>query len=177
MKLADILMIGLLVAVIICVVSPVFAQQSTATQEQSKDQSKETSSKPDKEVAMQGMEEVDAEYFYDAKEKRDPFVPLRKGGPKQPPKTNLPCPAGCLISEMELQGIVKDGKGNYFAIFFGPDKKSYNMKVGEKFYDGEITAIDTKKVTLKESVQDPTEIIRFREVLKWLHPTEEGKLE
>lgn len=122
---------------------------------------------------MKGMEEVDAEYFYDAKEKRDPFIPLRKGSNRKTPNTTLPCPAGCLISEMELQGIVKGAGGIFFAIFFGPDKKSYNMKVGDKFYDGEITTIDVKKVILKEEVQDPTEIIRFREVIRWLHPTEE----
>lgn len=162
------IMIGLLMVLLICMISPVSAQNNKATPEKPK----EEVSKTDKEAAMKGMEEVDAEYFYDAKEKRDPFVPLRKGN-KQPPKTNQPCPTGCLISEMELQGIVKGSGGTYFAIFFGPDKKSYNMKVGDKFYDGEITAIDVKKVVLKEEVQDPTEIIRFREVIRWLHPTEE----
>ena len=164
-----VILIGLVMVLAICVISPVLAQQDTATQ----DKSTKEVTKTEKDATMQGMEEIDAEYFYDAKEKRDPFVPLRKGI-RKPSTSNIPCPKGCLISEMELQGIVKDGRGAYFALFYGPDKKSYDMRVGDKFYDGEITAIDTKKVTLKEEVQDPTEIIRFREVIKWLHPTESG---
>lgn len=127
--------------------------------------------KSKKEATVEPMEEIDAGYFYDPKGKRDPFIPKKPGKGITPPPSNIPCPLGCLMSDMELQGIVKDAKGKYIAIFYGPDKKSYNMTVGDKFYDAEITAIDNKKVVFKQKVQDP--IIEYREVVRWLHPTEE----
>ncbi len=123
--------------------------------------------------AIEPMEEIDAGYFYDPKGKRDPFIPKRPGRKPTGPTPGIPCPLGCLVSDMDLQGIVKDAKGRYIAIFYGPDKKSYNMTVGDKFFDAEITAIDNKKVVFKQEVQDP--IIKYRELVRWLHPTEEVK--
>lgn len=126
------------------------------------------------------LAEIDSGYTYEKGDKRDPFIPLKTprgtGSPGRGPSHTGKCPAGCLISEMELKGIVRDNSGIFFAIFIGPDKKSLKMKVGDRFFDGEIMSIDLKKVVLKEEVQDPTEIIKFREVIKLLHPTE-GKVE
>jgi len=122
-------------------------------------------------LAMEPMEEIDAGYFYDPKGKRDPFIPKRPGKKLTGPQPGVPCPLGCLVDDMDLQGIVKDAKGRYIAIFYGPDKKSYNMRVGDKFFDAEITAIDNNKVVFKKEVQDP--IVKYREVTRWLHPTEE----
>ncbi|OGF61817.1 MAG: hypothetical protein A2Y62_20565 [Candidatus Fischerbacteria bacterium RBG_13_37_8] len=147
------------------------AQEAGATPEQQPAQA----ASADDQANMDEMQEIDSSYFYDPTGKRDPFLPLKRGTKKKRADTQIPCPAGCLISEMELQGIVKDSSNNYIAIFSGPDKKSYNMRVGDKFFDGEITSIDIKKVVLKEEVQDPTEIIKFREVIKWLHPTSEQR--
>ena len=76
-----IIVIGLVMVLAICVISPVLAQQNTATQ----DTSTKEITKTEKDAAMQGMEEIDAEYFYDAKEKRDRYnaehrVPTLVGG-------------------------------------------------------------------------------------------------
>jgi len=129
----------------------------------------------EQQTTTETLEEIDSGYTYDPTGKRDPFKTLKPGrgaetrGPRSGP---VSCPGGCLVSEMELKGIVKDTTGTFIAILVGPDKKPCKMKVGDRFFDGEIISIDLKKVTIKEEVQDPTEIIRFREVVKYLHPTE-----
>lgn len=150
-------------------------QLGTTSQEKEEQQSLS-----EQQAESEELGEIDAGYTYETGDKRDPFIPLKTRGqvPSGRGRSNRTgkCPEGCLISEMELKGIVRDTSGTFFAIFVGPDKKALKMKVGDRFFDGEIISIELKKVVLKEEVQDPTEIIKFREIVKLLHPTE-GKIE
>ncbi len=146
------------------------SQESNISKEKATQQSSS-----EQQVTEEEMPDIDQGYSYDPGDRRDPFVPLkmgRKGSPQDRSGRTGECPRGCLISEMELKGIVKDASGVFIAIFVGPDKKTHKMKVGDKFYDGEIMSIDIKKVVIKQEVQDPTEIIKFREVIVYLHPAE-----
>jgi hypothetical protein len=110
--------------------------------------------------------------------RRDPFVSLLKPiqadqakGPKRPGIE------GFLVQEVSLKGIVKDPKG-FIAMLLGPDGKSYFVKIGQKLYDGEVTAIDATSVTFRQQVTDPMLLPgqpRIRDVKKTLYPSEEAR--
>ena len=81
---------------------------------------------------------------------------------------------GFLIQEVALKGIVKDSKG-FTAMLLGTDGKSYFTKVGQRLFDGVITAIDASTVTFRQEVTDPLSSVRSRDVKKTLYPSEEGR--
>ena len=81
---------------------------------------------------------------------------------------------GFLIQEVALKGIVKDAKG-FTAMLLGTDGKSYFVKVGQRLFDGVITAIDASTVTFRQEVTDPLSSVRSRDVKKTLYPSEEGR--
>ena len=109
-------------------------------------------------------------YRYDPQGRRDPFqslvgpTPLLKGGERPP---GIP---GFLIDEMKLQGVVKT-KGGLVAMISGPDSKGYLLHAGEKVFDGEVLRITASSVVFRQAVNDPTQIERFREVVKDLNPS------
>ena len=114
-------------------------------------------------------------YSYNPQGRRDPFVSLLKpvtadqGPGKRPPGIN-----GFLIQEVALKGIVKDAKG-YTAMLLGTDNRSYFVKVGQRLFDGVITAIDATTVTFRQEVTDPLSTVKSRDVKKTLYPSEEGR--
>lgn len=109
-------------------------------------------------------------YRYDPQGRRDPFqslvgpTPLLKGGERPP---GVP---GFLIDEMKLQGVVST-KGGLVAMVAGPDSKGYLLHTGEKVFDGEVLRITPSSVVFRQAVNDPTQIERFREVVKELNPS------
>ena len=109
-------------------------------------------------------------YRYDPQGRRDPFqslvgpTPLLKGGERPP---GVP---GFLIDEMKLQGVVST-KGGLVAMVSGPDSKGYLLHAGEKVFDGEVLRITPSSVVFRQAVNDPTQIERFREVVKDLNPS------
>ncbi len=48
--------------------------------------------------------------------------------------------------------------------------KSYLLKEGDQLYDGDVVSISHKEVVFKQTVQDPTALKPFREVVKTLSP-------
>jgi hypothetical protein len=60
-------------------------------------------------------------------------------------------------------------------MFQGTDGKSYFVNVGQRMYDGQITAIDAATVTFRQEVTDPLSPVRVREIKKSLYPTEEAR--
>lgn len=114
-------------------------------------------------------------YQYNPQGRRDPFVSLLKpvtadqGPGKRPPGIN-----GFLIQEVALKGIVKDAKG-YTAMLLGTDNRSYFVRVGQRLFDGVITAIDATSVTFRQEVTDPLSTVKSRDVKKTLYPSEEGR--
>jgi hypothetical protein len=113
-------------------------------------------------------------YTYNSGGRRDPFMSLvqRGAGAKEkgPIKTGM---EGLLIQELALRGIVKDQDG-YIAFLSGPDGKSYWPRVGQRFFDGQLTAIDAATATFRQEVSDPLSPVRTRDVKKSLYPTEEA---
>ncbi len=121
-------------------------------------------------------------YTYNPQGRRDPFVSLLKPvGPQGAAGQRPPGMEGFLIQEVALKGIVRTsgpGAGSaerpgFIAMFQGTDGKSYFVNVGQRMYDGEITAIDAATVTFRQEVTDPLSPVRVREIKKSLYPTEE----
>lgn len=113
-------------------------------------------------------------YSYTAQGRRDPFVSLLKPVSETGPGKRRPGMEGFLIQEVALKGIVKDAKG-YTAMLVGPSPTSYFCKVGQRLFDGVITAIDASTVTFRQEVTDPLSSVRSRDVKKTLYPSEEGR--
>ena len=113
-------------------------------------------------------------YSYTAQGRRDPFVSLLKPVSESGPGKRRPGMEGFLIQEVALKGIVKDSKW-FTAMLLGTDGKSYFCKVGQRLFDGVITAIDASTVTFRQEVTDPLSSVRSRDVKKTLYPSEEGR--
>ena len=115
-------------------------------------------------------------YLYNPQGRRDPFVNLMKAT-TGPTDTNKPSGiAGFVINEVHLRGIIEhpSGSGKYIAVMLGPDGKGYFPKVGQRLYDGVITAIDAATVYFRQEVTDPLSPEKTKEVKKTLYPTEEA---
>jgi type IV pilus assembly protein PilP len=114
-------------------------------------------------------------YHYNPMGRRDPFVSLLKPvSPDQGPKTRRPGMEGFLIQEVALKGIVKTPRG-YTAMLLGTDGKSYFVGVGQRLFDGVVTAIDATTITFRQEVTDPLSTVKSRELKKTLYPSEEAR--
>jgi Tfp pilus assembly protein PilP len=126
-----------------------------------------------KTILEQGLEPSPTGYTYSPQGRRDPFVSLNKPvEANRGPGTRPPGLKGFLIQEVSLRGIVKDKTG-YIAILLGTDGKSYFVRVGERLYDGVVTAIDAANITFRQEVTDPLSPVKSRDVKKSLYPSEE----
>jgi len=135
-------------------------------------------------ILEQELEPPPGGYTYNPQGRRDPFVSLNK--PVSPQGMKGPRPQGFpgfLIQEVALRGIVKTSeagtgpaaKPGYIAIFQGTDGKSYFVNVGQRLFDGVITAIDASSVTLRQEVTDPLSPVKTRDVRKSLYASEEAR--
>jgi hypothetical protein len=109
-------------------------------------------------------------YRYDPQGRRDPFQSLIGPAPKLQAGARPPGPAGFLIDEIKLQGIVRTKQQGLVAMVNGPDNKGYLIRIGDKVLDGEVVRITPSSVVFRQEVNDPTRIERFREVVKDLTP-------
>jgi len=107
-------------------------------------------------------------YHYDPQGRRDPFQSLIGPAPKLQAGQRPPGPAGFLIDEIKIQGVVKTRQQGLVAMVNGPDNKGYLVKIGDKVLDGEIIRITPNSIVFRQEVNDPTRIERFREVVKEL---------
>jgi hypothetical protein len=138
-----------------------------------------------KSILEQELEPPPNGYTYNAQGRRDPFVNLNKPvtdkGLKGPRPQGFP---GFLIQEVALRGIVKTSeagigsaaKAGYIAVFQGADPtKSFFVTVGQRLFDGVITAIDASSVTFRQEVTDPLSPVKTRDVRKSLYASEEAR--
>jgi type IV pilus assembly protein PilP len=108
-------------------------------------------------------------YRYDPQGRRDPFRSLIGPTPQIKRDNVPPGPAGFMIDEMDLQGVVQTRSG-LVAMITGPDNNGYLLRVGDKALDGEVIRITGDSLVFRQEVNDPTRIERFREVVKELNP-------
>ena len=138
-----------------------------------------------KSILEQELEPPPGGYTYNAQGRRDPFIsmikpvaPQGKGGMRP---QGFP---GFLIQEVALRGIVKTSeagigsasKPGFIAVFQGADPtKSFFVTVGQRLFDGVITAIDASSVTFRQEVTDPLSPVKTRDVRKSLYASEEAR--
>jgi type IV pilus assembly protein PilP len=124
----------------------------------------------EKELAVQP-----GQYTYQPGGRRDPFISLLVNiGPSIGTQVRPPGIQGLLIQETALKGIVKDQTG-YIAMLLGPADKNYFVRIGQRLYDGVITAMDAATVTFRQEVTDPLSPVKTRDVKKSLYTSEEAR--
>ena len=61
--------------------------------------------------------------------------------------------------------MLKDRAG-FIALLQAPDRKTYNVRVGDKLFDGTVKSINQEKVVFSQDVNDPLSLVKQREVPK-----------
>ena len=117
---------------------------------------------------------VDA-YVYQPLGRRDPFLSLLGAGsePKAPGKRG-DGPAGILVSEIAVRGVLESG-GTMVAMVQGPDGKNHIIHAGDKFMDGTVKSITRQGLIIVQDVNDPLSLEKRREVRKLLRSAEEAR--
>jgi Tfp pilus assembly protein PilP len=109
---------------------------------------------------------IDPAYVYEPAGRRDPFISLvGRGDDKSAPAIRPAGLAGLLIGEITVKGVVRDRNG-FTALLQAPDNKTYNVRTGDKLFDGSVKSINQEKVIFSQDVSDPLSLVKQREVSK-----------
>jgi len=108
--------------------------------------------------------------------RRDPFkipvVAAELGGPGGPGEPTGPLPPGSrglIISQLQLEGIVRlDASNTMIAVVTNPRKLAYFLKVNDPVYNGVVSKITPDAVYFKENHLDPNGQVMALEVVKRL---------
>lgn len=112
-------------------------------------------------------------YNYDPGTRRDPFKSLLKT------KTEREVPraeerpegvAGLLIDELRIQGIFLLESGPVAQVISSASETSFLVRQGDQLWDGDVLRITLDEIVFKQTVNDPTALKPFREVVKKLSP-------
>ncbi len=95
---------------------------------------------------------------------RDPFRSLEDQGlGERGPRP--PGPAGMLIEEIDLVGVLTGPKGS-MVLIIGSDGLGYSLQEGSPLYDGKVLRIndDVGLVIFRQDVNDPNRIKPYRDI-------------
>lgn len=112
-------------------------------------------------------------YNYDPGTRRDPFKSLlkRQSDRKVPRLEDRPEGiAGLLIDELQIQGIFVLDSGPVAQVISSASETSYLVRQGDQLWDGDVLRINLDEIVFKQTVNDPTALKPFREVVKKLSP-------
>lgn len=119
-------------------------------------------------------EEVRADpgtYSYDPGARRDPFRSLVRERADNMDLTQRPEGVpGLLIDEIEIEGIFLLEEGPVAQVVSASQRTSFLLRPGDQLWDGEVVDINMQELVFKQSVNDPTALKPFREVVKELNP-------
>ena len=108
-------------------------------------------------------------YSYDPGARRDPFRSLLARRTRADAEEERPDgPAGMLIDEIQVQGVFILAEGPVAQIQSSSTETSYLLRPGDQLWDGDVVRITLDEVVFKQSVNDPTALKPFREVVKRL---------
>jgi Tfp pilus assembly protein PilP len=114
----------------------------------------------------QALPVIDPAYVYEPAGRRDPFISLLGRGQEGTPSETRPAGVpGLLIGEVTVKGVLKDRAG-FIALLQAPDRKTYNVRVGDRLFDGTVKSINEDKVVFSQDVNDPLSLIKQRDVPK-----------
>lgn len=112
-------------------------------------------------------------YNYDPGTRRDPFKSLLKSqSDRKVPRTEERPEgvAGLLIDELQIQGIFVLDSGPVAQVISSASETSYLIRQGDQLWDGDVLRIQLDEIVFKQTVNDPTALKPFREVVKKLTP-------
>jgi hypothetical protein len=108
-------------------------------------------------------------YSYDPGSRRDPFRSLATKREQVRRSENRPDgPAGLLIDEISVEGVFVLDDGPVVQVQSASQRTSFLLRVGDQLWDGDVIRINLDEVVFKQSVNDPTALKPFREVVKKL---------
>ncbi|MCP3957558.1 MAG: hypothetical protein GY719_06865 [bacterium] len=108
-------------------------------------------------------------YSYDPGARRDPFRSLfRTRAPDRRSEKRPDGPAGLLIDELGVEGVFVLDDGPVVQVQSASQETSFLLRVGDQLWDGDVVRISLDEVVFKQSVDDPTALKPFREVVKKL---------
>jgi hypothetical protein len=113
-----------------------------------------------------------AGYSYDPGGRRDPFVSLAARGGELPNSggTRPSGPAGLLVNEITVKGVLKSPKGGFIALVQATDNRTFIIHAGDKVFDGTVKQITQDAVVFSQDVNDPLSLVKQREVRKSIRP-------
>ena len=115
---------------------------------------------------------------YSAKGKRDPFKsPFDKKKEETRPGFDVPPardrrppgPAGLLVNDAQLMGIVQGPTGKV-AMIGGDGAVTYFLKQGDRLYDGSISEITENSIKLVREIKISSKVVDQQEVVKKISP-------
>ena len=113
-------------------------------------------------------------YNYDPGARRDPFISLaerrRESGIDTSEADRPEGPAGLLIDEIAVEGVFILPDGPVVQIQSAGQETSFLLRPGDQLWDGDVVSITLDRVVFKQTVDDPTALKPFREVVKLLEP-------
>ena len=108
-------------------------------------------------------------YEYSTGGRRDPFAnPQAVVDDGARARCRCGGPGGFLTQEIALRGLIRT-RGGQVAMVEGPDRKSYQVKVGERLFDGRVTGVDALGLTVRQELTDPLAREKTRDVRILLH--------
>lgn len=109
-------------------------------------------------------------YSYDPGARRDPFRSLLRkrveGEERRERPEGVP---GLLIAELNIEGIFVLDSGPVAQVTSASERTSFLLRPGDELWDGDVVRITLNEVVFKQSVNDPTSLKPFREVVKQLN--------
>lgn len=112
-----------------------------------------------------------AVFGYDPGNRRDPFRSLlqesRPGDIEEERPEGI---AGLLIDELELEGVFFTEEGPIAQVQTASSETSYLLRPGDQLWDGDVVSISLEEVVFKQSINDPTALKPFRDIVKRLSP-------
>ncbi len=111
-------------------------------------------------------------YSYDPGARRDPFRSLAttRDFDENEDRERPEGPGGLLIDEIEVEGVFMLVDGPVAQVQSASQETSFLLRPGDQLWDGDVVSISLVEVIFKQSVNDPTALKPFREVVKRLNP-------
>ena len=110
-------------------------------------------------------------YSYDPGARRDPFRSLLARRTNESEAEERPeGPPGLLIDEIEIQGVFILPEGPVAQIMSASQDTSFLLRPGDQLWDGDVVRITPNEIVFKQTINDPTALKPFREVVKRMNP-------
>jgi Tfp pilus assembly protein PilP len=158
-----------------CIVFAGCGKKQSSPQKPAADKVAAQAAKPETKVAQAGTEVQQEAVAYDARGKRDPFLPLVQLSKEKPKKKAGASPVQSYdINELRLLAIAWD-KNKYYALIMLPDKKTYTISEGMTLglLEGKVDKITKDSVVIREYIKDYKGEIKPRDSILKLHKGEE----